>query len=127
MKWVVALIVVGGLGLIGGGVWSYIDEHSGEAAQAKVTDCYSRGRGKYKNVICVGTWTLNERRMSGFISNGRMGDEGKTLSVRIHGKRAVKPTLWISIAAFAFGLALLGLCIPIVVDARRRGSATSQA
>jgi hypothetical protein len=119
MKGVLALLFVGGGLMLAGAVWSYVDEHSGESAQAKVTDCYSRGRGKYSTVFCNGTWTVNDRRMTGNISNGRLSDEGKTLSVRVHGKRATKPTLWISIGLAVMGAFVLATGVMVLRQLRR--------
>ena len=122
---VLALFIVGGSLMVGGAAWSYIDEHSGKSARAKVTDCYSRGSGKGSAVYCSGTWTVDGRTVSGDIYNGRMGDEGKTLSVRVHGGRATKPTLWVSIALGIMGAAITGLGIWLTVRVLRRGSAAS--
>lgn len=122
---VLALFFGGGLLMLGGAVWSYIDEHSGKSARAKVTDCYSPGSGKYRGVYCTGTWTVDGRTVSGDIFNGRMSDEGKTLSVRVHGGRATKPTLWVSIALAIFGVTIIGFGIWLAARVRRPGPASS--
>jgi len=116
---VLALFFVGGLGMLAGAAWTYVDEHSGKSARAKVTDCYSPGTAKYRGVYCSGTWTVDGRTVSGDIFNGRMSDEGKTLSVRVHGGRATKPTLWVSIGLAVMGVFVLGMGV-IVLRAFRR-------
>ena len=124
---VLALFFVGGLGMLGGAAWSYVDEHSGKSARAKVTDCYSPGSSRYRGVYCSGTWTVDGRTVSGDIFNGTMSDEGKTLSVRVHGGRATKPTLWVSIALAIFGVTITGFGIWLAVRVRRQGSAASDS
>src|SRR5215212_2736021 len=105
--------------MLAGAAWTYVDEHSGKSARAKVTDCYSPGTAKYRGVYCSGTWTVDGRTVSGDIFNGRMSDEGKTLSVRVHGGRATKPTLWVSIGLAVMGVFVLGMGV-IVLRAFRR-------
>ena len=122
---VLALFFGGGLLMLGGAAWSYVDEHSGKPARAKVTDCYSPGTSRYRGVYCSGTWTVDGRTVHGDIFNGTMRDEGKTLSVRVHGGRATKPTLWVSIALAVFGVAIIGFGIWLVVRLRHPGSAAS--
>jgi hypothetical protein len=124
---VLALFFVVGALMLGGAVWSYVDEHSGRAARAHVTNCYSPGTARYRGVYCSGTWTVDGRTVSGDIFNGVMGDEGKTLSVRVHGGRATKPTLWVSIGLAVFGAMIIGFGIWLAGRVRRQGSASSGA
>ena len=124
---VLALFYVVGLAMIGGGIWSYIDEHSGQEVQAKVIDCYSTGGGKGSSVYCTGRWVVNDHAVTGDIFNGRMSDEGKTLTVRAHGNHASKPTLWISIACAIFGALIVGFGIWLTARVRRPGFFASPA
>lgn len=115
----VAFFFVGGLGFIAAATWSYLDEHSGPAAQAKVTRCVESGTGKGSNLFCDGTWTVDGRTVSGSVFNGRKGDVGKTISVRLHGNHASKPMLWISIALAVMGLLTLGVGVMVMLRLRQ--------
>ena len=116
----IAFFLIGGLGLLAGAAWSYLDEHSGTAAQAKVTRCVSSGGGRHANVYCTGTWTVNGRTVTGLVYNGRRGDVGKTLSVRVHGHHASRPQIGVSIGLAIFGLLILAMAVWLMVLWRRR-------
>jgi hypothetical protein len=118
----IAFFVVGGLLLLGGAAWSYLDEHSGKAAHATVTRCVSGGSGKGRTLYCTGTWEVDGRTVKGAVYNGRRGDVGKSLSVRLHGGHASRPQVGVSIALAIFGLLILAMCGWLVVLWRRRGA-----
>lgn len=127
---VLALFWLGGLGLIGGAVWSYLDDHTGPEVQAKILDCFASGSGKGSNTYCTGRWTVDDRTVTGDVYNGRLSDEGKTITVRAHGGRATKPELWVSIALAVFGTLILGFGIWLtrrVFQARSAASGPSPA
>ncbi len=117
--WVIALMLAGGLAMLAGAAWSYADEHSGRAAQARITKCTKSGHGKGSSVNCVGTWTDGGRLVSGPVWNGRLGYEGETKTVRIHGGRATVPTLWVSLALAVMGLAVTAVGIWVLAIVRR--------
>jgi hypothetical protein len=116
---VIALLLVGGLAMGAGAAWSYADEHTGKSTQARVTKCTRSGHGKNGSVYCVGTWTDGDRVVSGPIENGRMGYEGETKTVRVHGGRAPVPTLWVSIALAVMGVAVFAVGVWVVAIVRR--------
>jgi hypothetical protein len=121
-----ALFFVGGAGLIGGAVWSYLDEHSGVKTTAHVLSCTSSGSGKGSNLFCHGRWTRDGRTVTGSVYNARRGVVGKEVEVRLHGGHASRPQLLVSVALGIFGLITLGVGVVLVVAiirARRRASA----
>src|SRR3954453_19434908 len=119
-----SIFYIGGLLMIGGAVWSYLDEHSGPEVQAKIIDCYStRGAGKYDNTYCTGRWTLNNHTVTADVFNGKLSDEGKTLTVRVHGNHASKPELWVSIGLAIFGTVILAFGVWLTARMRRQGAA----
>jgi hypothetical protein len=117
---ILAFLFAGALGLLAGAAWSYHDEHSGPAATAHVLDCRSVGKGKGSNTYCTARWTVNGRTVTGDLWNGKMSDPGKDLSVRIHGDRAVRPQLWVSIGLAVFGLAIGAVAVWLLTIFRRQ-------
>jgi hypothetical protein len=117
---VLSFFFIGGLIFWGGAVWTYLDEHSGRATEATVTRCVETGSGKGSNLFCDGTWTLDGKRFSGSVYNGRKGDVGKTISVRIHGNHASKPMLWVSIALVLMGSFVLGVGVMVLMQVRKQ-------
>jgi hypothetical protein len=115
-----AFLLVGGLAMIGGAAWSYADEHSGRAAEAKITHCTQSGAGKYSGVHCDGTWSVDGHTTTGAVFNAKWNDYGKTRSVRVHGGRATIPTLWVSIGLLIMGLFVTAVGVWILVLWRRR-------
>lgn len=120
---VLGFLILGGAGMLAGAYWSYHDDHTGTATKAKVTHCTKRGSGKGGSVYCTGNWTVGDHRVvDGDIQNAKYNDAGKTLSVRVHGNRAVVPTLWVSIGLGVMGLAVTGVGFwLLILIARRRG------
>jgi len=117
----IAFFVIGGLGFLAGATWSYLDEHSGTAATAKVTRCVSSGSGRHRNLYCTGTWTVDGRTVTGAVYNGRRHDVGKSVSVRLHGNHASKPQIGVSIGLAVFGILILAMAVWLAVLWRRRG------
>lgn len=122
-----AIFYVGGLGMIGGAVWTYLDEHSGTASTAHITECHTNRTGKYSGIYCSGTWKRGERTVTGEVFNAGRSDIGKDVSVRLHGSRASKPQLSVSIALALFGVFILSFGIWLTARARRPGFASSPA
>ena len=119
LYWIIAFLLLGGLALGAGAAWSYVDEHSGTATQAKVTKCTHSGHGKGGSVYCIGTWRDGSRVVTGPIENGRMDDEGQTKAVRVHGGRATIPTLWVSIALALMAAGVIGVSLWLLAIVRR--------
>ena len=118
---VLAFLILGGAGMLGGAYWSYHDDHTGTATQAKVTHCTKHGSGKGSSVYCTGDWSVGDHRVvGGDIQNAKYSDAGKTLSVRAHGNRAVVPQLWVSIALGVMGLAVAGVGVWLLILIARR-------
>jgi hypothetical protein len=82
----------------------------------------STGSGKGANLFCDGTWTIDGRTHSGSVYNGRKGDVGKTISVRIHGNHASKPMLWVSIALVLMGMFVIGVGVMILMQVRKQSA-----
>jgi len=118
----IAFFVIGGLLLLGGAAWSYLDEHSGRATHATVTRCVGGGSGKGSNLYCTGTWTVDGHTVTGAVYNGRRKDVGNSVSVRLHGGHASRPQVGVSIALAIFGLLILAMGGWLVLLWRRRGA-----
>lgn len=117
---IVAFLFAGALGMLAGAAWSYHDEHSGPATTAHVLHCERAGAGKGRNTYCTATWTVGGRSATGQLWNGKMSDRGKDVHVRIHGNRAVRPQVWVSIGLAIFGLLIGAVAVWLSVIARRR-------
>lgn len=117
---VIAFFGLSALGLFAGAAWTYHDEHSGPAATAHVLNCHTTGSGKGSNTYCTARWTVDGRTETGDLWNGKMSDPGKDLSVRIHGSRAVRPQIWVSIALAVFGLAIAAVGVWLTTIFRRQ-------
>lgn len=103
---IIVFLLLGALGLLAGAAWTYHDEHSGTATTAHVTHCIHRRSGKGNIAYCTANWTINGRTVTGDVYNANSHDAGKDVSVRVHGNRATKPQLWVSIGLAIFGLAI---------------------
>jgi hypothetical protein len=115
-----AFLFAGALGLLAGAAWSYHDEHSGPATTAHVLHCESVGTGKGSNTYCTARWTVDDRTTTGDLWNGKMSDPGKDVQVRIHGDRAVRPQIGISIALAVFGLLIGAVAVWLTTIFRRQ-------
>ena len=126
---VVGFMIFLSLGLIAGGVFAWIDEHSGTAGTAHVTRCVSHwygggGVGNSRSLDCDATWTYNGRAVTGYVENGKRNQVGKDVSVRIHGTSHVtEQTYWVPIGLWVMGLLCVGVFGWITVKAARRPTA----
>ena len=122
MRWKVAglfgvLLMVGiGVAMFVGAVINYHESTRGQIAKAHVTDCHGTysGAKSGNSVTCTGTWIKggalvggNGHVVIGTVSNADYGDLGKTITVRLHGDRAVKPNKGLSITLAVLGLFIL--------------------
>ena len=122
-----AFFLIGALGFFAAAAYSWSDEHGGTAGEAHVTDCTS-GSGGYKTgrtVHCDATWTYNGRSVSGYVENAKMNQEGKTISVRIHGTSHVtNTTYWVPIGLALFAVFELAVFVMILRQYRRKAQPT---
>ena len=123
---VVGFMMFLSLGMIAGGLFSWIDEHSGTAGTAHVTHCTSHYFGKRAggSISCDATWVYNGRTVTGYVENAMAHDLGKDISVRIHGTSHVtKQSYWVPLGLGLGGLLCLGVFGWITVLAARRPTA----
>jgi hypothetical protein len=102
-----------GVGFLAGAYFSYIDQNTGPAAMAKVSDC-SGSYGRYSSgVVCQGTWIVggalvggNGHVVVGEVLDANDSDAGHTISVHLHGDTAypTKDSLRVPIIFLVFGL-----------------------
>ena len=118
-----------GLGMIAGAGVSYSDGHTGTPGKVKVADC-SGGYGRYASgVHCTGSWVVggsllgNGHVVVGTIDNAGYSDIGKTISVRLHGDHATKPSTRVPIILAVIGIWMAAAGIYFLVSWRRSGSA----
>jgi hypothetical protein len=105
-----AVVFLGGFGMLGGGVFLLVVRETGEPAQARITECHDSG-GRYHSDVCTGTWvkggSLLEggRVVIGTVDGADSSDIGKTLDVRLSGDRAYTRSLRVPIVLLVLGLA----------------------
>jgi hypothetical protein len=121
----VAFFLIGGLAFLAAAAYSWVDEHGGSAGTARVTHCESSHINRQSSVHCDATWTYNGRAVTGYVENAKANQEGKTISVRIHGTSHVtNTTYWVPIGLALFGLFTGGMGVWILVSYRRRAQPT---
>jgi hypothetical protein len=121
LRGIFAVVALGGLGMIAGGIVSIIHKESGMKARATVTECQLTG-SRYATYTCEGTWVEggslvggNGHVVYGVIDDAEPSDIGKTLGVRVSGGQAYTPSLRVPIILLILGglLALGSLVITI--------------
>jgi hypothetical protein len=124
------LVFLGGLGMLGGGVFLVVVQQTGEPAQARITECH-KGGGRYRSDVCSGTWVTGGsllaggRVVIGTVDGADSGDIGHTLDVRLSGDRAYTKSLRVAIILIVLGLAVTVFGIRLLWmgrSARRGGS-----
>jgi hypothetical protein len=128
-----ALVFLGGLGMLGGGMFLVVVQVTGEPAQARITDCH-KGGGRYRSDVCSGTWVTGGsllaggRVVLGTVDGAGSGDIGRTLDVRLNGDRAYTTSLRVPIVLIVLGLAVTAFGVRLLWMARRaRKAATGPA
>jgi hypothetical protein len=126
----VALVFLGGLGMLGGGVFLIVVQLTGTPATARITECHD-GPGRYGTDVCRGTWVAGGsllaggRVVIGTVDGADKGDVGHTLDVRLSGDRAYTTSLRVPIILVIIGLGLTGFGVRLLMIARRRPAATA--
>ena len=121
----VALVFLGGLGMLGGGIFLVVVQVTGEPATARITECHDSG-GRYHSDVCQGTWVAGGsllaggRVVIGTVDGADSGDIGKTIDVRLSGDRADTPSLRVPVILLVIGAALTAFGVRLLVIARRR-------
>lgn len=114
------VMILLGLGIIAGGAFAWIDEHSGTPGTAHVIRCihHTSQRG---GLDCDGTWVYNGRTVTGYIENPQASQLGKDVSVRIHGtSHATEQTYWVPIGLWVMGLFVVVTFALVTRQAARR-------
>jgi hypothetical protein len=124
-RFLLAFFFISAAGFLAGAVYAWQDEHGGIAGTAHVTECHSRGFGKNRSVSCDATWIYNDRRVTGYVENAKANQEGKDISVRIHGTSHVtNTTYWVPIGLGVFALFEAGVGVMILRQYRSRTQPT---
>lgn len=117
----IAFFLVSALLFFAGAAYAWWDEHGGVAGQAHVTSCENVSVGSRHSVHCDATWIYRDHRATGYVENAKMNQEGKTISVRIHGTSHVtNTTYWVPIGLALFGLFELAVLVMIVRSFNRQ-------
>jgi hypothetical protein len=128
----VALVFLGGLGMLGGGVFLIVVQLTGTPATARITECHDSG-GRYHSDVCRGTWVTGGSLLAGghvvigTVDGADEGDIGKTLDVRLSGDRAYTTSLRVPIILIVIGVALTGFGVRLLVIARRGATPAARA
>jgi hypothetical protein len=118
------LVFLGGLGMLGGGVFLVVVQATGTPARARITDCHKSG-GRYRSDVCTGTWVTGGslldggRVVLGTVDGADSGDIGRTLDVRLSGDRAYTKSLRVPIVLIVLGLAVTAFGVRLLWMARR--------
>lgn len=125
VRFLLAFFFIGAAGFFAGAVYSWRDEHGGIAGTAHVTKCDHHRYGKNSSVSCSATWIYNDRKATGYVENAKANQEGKDISVRIHGTSHVtNTTYWVPIGLGVFALFEAGVGVMILRQYRRRPQPT---
>jgi sulfite exporter TauE/SafE len=125
---VVALVLLGGLGMVGGGVFLVVVQETGTPAMARITECHD-GPGRYGTDVCRGMWVAGGslleggRVVTGTVDGADKGDVGRSLEVRLSGDRAYVKSLRVAIILIVLGLALTAVGARLAWMAVRGGRA----
>jgi hypothetical protein len=129
----VGIVFLGGLGMLGGGIYLGAVQLTGTEAEARITDCH-RSPGRYRSDTCTGTWVAGGslleggRVVIGTVEGAESDDVGKTLDVRLSGDRAYTKSWTTAVILLAFGVALTAVGVRLVwmmVRARRAPRASA--
>ena len=125
--WLLAIVLLVGLGVAGGGFSVFADRRAGMPGKAKVSEC--TGGRKYQPAIrCRGSWATggalvggDGRVAVGPVEGAGYGDVGKTIAVRIHGTdHATKPSLTTPLVLWGLGGAVAALALAGLIGWWRR-------
>lgn len=128
----VSLVFLGGLGMLGGGIFLVTVQLTGTEATARITDCH-RSAGRYRTDVCSGTWVAGGslleggRVVMGTVDGADSDDVGKTLDVRLSGDRAYTKSWRVPIILIVFGVALTAVGVRLVWMLRARRAPRASA
>ena len=118
----IALLILAGLAMAGGGVFLLVQRETGERVKATVTDC--SGSGKYET--CNGSWVAGGSLVGGkghvvlgTIDGATSTDVGHELDVTVDGDRAYTRSLNVPIILLAIGGFIAGVGIWLPFSLRR--------
>jgi hypothetical protein len=128
----VVLVFVGGLGMLGGGVFLVVVQLTGTPATARIAECHDSG-GRYHSDVCTGTWVTGGsllaggRVVLGTVDGADSKDVGHTLDVRLSGSRAYTTSLRVPIVLIVLGLAVTAFGVRLLWIARRARARAGRA
>lgn len=102
-----ALVLFGAfaLGMVGGGVFILVKQHTGTPVEVTVTEC-STVRTKQTSTVCYGRWALDGRVVTGEIEGSGDASPGDVIDARADGSRAYTPSLRLPIILIVLGTLL---------------------
>jgi hypothetical protein len=107
--------VLGGLAIIGGGVFQLVQDETGAGARATVSECHGVDTSKgTQHVTCTGSWVVggsltgNGHVVVGDISGANDSDVGKTLNVTVRNGTAYTRGLLVPIVLMGVGILVGG-------------------
>jgi hypothetical protein len=118
---VVIFFLVGGLGLIAVGTYTWHDEQSGARGTAHIYQCLDTVM-RSGGLSCDARWVVNGRTVTGYVENPKKDQLGKDVSVRIHGHHVTETSYWVPIGLWVLGLFVVGTFSMVLLQFRRRNA-----
>jgi hypothetical protein len=113
VKYVIAITLLVGLALAGGGGWLIYQRETGTRGEAKVSDCQDFGASSSSKTYCTGSWVVGGSLLAGGhvvvgpVNGAEDSDIGKTISVTLRGGEAYTRSLTIALILISMGLVIV--------------------
>jgi hypothetical protein len=110
IRGVFIVFVLTAVGVLGGGIFLFVQRETGTRAQATVTECHVVSTGLHATDECSGTWVVGGSLLDGGhvvigdVQGAERRDIGKTLDVTVRGGTAYTRGLGLPIGLTAGGL-----------------------
>jgi hypothetical protein len=113
MRGIIILGVLGGLAILGAGVFQLVQDETGTRVEATVMECHGVNT-QYTHVTCTGTWIVGGTLIGkghvvvGDISGASDDDVGKTLHATVRNGTAYTRGLLLPIVLMGVGVLVAG-------------------
>jgi hypothetical protein len=113
MRAVVVFAVLGGLAILGAGIYRLVQNETGTRVDVKVSDC-SGVDTRYTHETCTGSWVIGGSLLAGghvvvgVVNGAHAKDIGKTVRATVRGDTAYTLGLLLPILLISFGVLIAG-------------------